>query len=68
MMQFGGNSTPKNESVKIAGFDMDHTLIEPKSNKKFGTGPTDWKFWDNSVKTKLSELHKEGFKIVIFTN
>jgi hypothetical protein len=53
-MQFGGNSTPKNESVKIAGFDMDHTLIEPKSNKKFGTGPTDWKFWDNSVKTKLS--------------
>jgi bifunctional polynucleotide phosphatase/kinase len=67
-MQFGANSSSKNGTVKVAGFDMDGTLIEPKSNKKFGTGPTDWKFWDDSVKTKLSELHKEGFKIVIFTN
>ena len=68
MMQFGANSSPKIDSVKIAGFDMDGTLIEPKSNKKFATGPTDWKFWDDSVKTKLSQLHSEGFQIVIFTN
>lgn len=61
MMQFGANSSPKIVSVKIAGFDMDGTLIEPKSNKKFATGPTDWKFWDDSVKTKLSQLHSEGF-------
>ena len=68
MMQFGANSSSMNKSVKIAGFDMDGTLIEPKSNKKFATGPTDWKLWDDSVKTKLSELHSEGFQIVIFTN
>ncbi len=47
---------------------MDGTLIEPVSNKRFGNGPRDWRFWDPKVKTKLDELHKEGFKVIIFTN
>ena len=68
VMQFGANGVVKGTSVKIASFDMDGTLIEPVSNKRFGNGPRDWRFWDPKVKTKLDELHKEGFKVIIFTN
>eukprot|EP01119_Soliformovum_irregulare_P016081 TRINITY_DN4626_c0_g3_i2.p1 TRINITY_DN4626_c0_g3~~TRINITY_DN4626_c0_g3_i2.p1 ORF type:complete len:668 (+),score=242.75 TRINITY_DN4626_c0_g3_i2:14-2017(+) len=55
-------------SNKVIGFDMDGTLIEPKSGKKFPMGRTDWKWWDDKVPTKLKKLNKEGYKIVIFTN
>eukprot|EP00347_Sterkiella_histriomuscorum_P006646 403351974 len=55
---------------KIASFDLDHTIIKPKSNAKFGQSPTDWVFlYDGSViKDKLHELSKDGYSIVVFTN
>ena len=66
---------PKNQSdikgsTKIASFDMDHTLIKPKGKNKFPKSRTDWKWmWDNNtVPTKLKQLHKNGYQIVIFTN
>jgi len=58
-------------SPKIAAFDMDWTLIFPKSGKKFPTGRNDWKWWPdgtNVVEKKLKELHSEGYRIVILTN
>jgi bifunctional polynucleotide phosphatase/kinase len=43
-------------------------LIEPKSKGKFPNSRSDWKWWHAKVPTKLKELHKDGFKVVIFTN
>ena len=34
---------------------------------RFATGPTDWKFLPKVV-PKLQSIHKDGYKIVIFTN
>jgi bifunctional polynucleotide phosphatase/kinase len=59
-------SAPK--QIRVAGFDMDSTLIKTKSGKTFGTTPTDWVWWHPSVKPKLESLAKEGYKLVIFTN
>eukprot|EP01125_Pyxidicula_operculata_P021644 TRINITY_DN845_c0_g4_i1.p1 TRINITY_DN845_c0_g4~~TRINITY_DN845_c0_g4_i1.p1 ORF type:complete len:419 (+),score=124.86 TRINITY_DN845_c0_g4_i1:858-2114(+) len=55
-------------STKIASFDMDGTLIEPKSGRKFPTGRSDWRWWNDSVPTKLKSLYEQQYKIVIFTN
>ena len=55
-------------SSKVAAFDMDSTLIVPKSGNKFPSGRSDWEWWDNKVPEKLKKLREEGFKIVIFTN
>nr|XP_054763996.1 bifunctional polynucleotide phosphatase/kinase-like [Lytechinus pictus] len=55
-------------SSKVAGFDLDYTLIKPKSGKKWPTGPSDWMLLNDKVEKKLKELHKDGYKIVIISN
>jgi len=65
---FAMDSPDLKGSAKIASFDLDGTLVEPKSGKKFPTGRTDWEWWNEVVPTKLKSLHEDGFKIVIFTN
>jgi bifunctional polynucleotide phosphatase/kinase len=55
-------------SDRVFGFDMDSTLIVTKSGKVFGTSRDDWKWFDASVPRKLAELHKAGYKLVIFSN
>ena len=57
-----------NHSDKIAAFDIDSTIIKPKSGRTFSTGRSDWVFFDNSVPKKLKDLHVSGTKIVFFTN
>jgi len=57
-------------SDKIYGFDMDGTLVNPKSGKKFPSGRNDW-VWildDDVVVEKLKKEHDNGYKIVVFTN
>jgi bifunctional polynucleotide phosphatase/kinase len=55
-------------STKVAAFDMDSTLIQPKSNSKFPTNRADWKWLSPNVPSRLKQLHDSGYKIVIFTN
>ncbi|XP_033117514.1 uncharacterized protein F21D5.5-like [Anneissia japonica] len=55
-------------SSKIAGFDLDYTLIRPKSGKKWPTGPKDWEFMNDEIKPKLKQVQRDGYKVVIFTN
>ncbi|EGR29444.1 sap DNA-binding domain protein [Ichthyophthirius multifiliis] len=55
-------------SDKIASFDMDYTLIKTKSGKKFPQNEHDWILWDQKVKTKLTQLYKDGYLVVIFSN
>lgn len=55
-------------SDKVAGFDIDWTVIKTKSGRKFPTGPKDWEFLYDCVPLKLKELHDSGTKVVFFTN
>ena len=52
---------------KIAGFDLDNTIITTKSGKKFPKDQMDWKWLNTNVKNKLITLSKE-YVIAIFTN
>lgn len=53
---------------KVASFDMDGTLINPKSGAKFPKNRSDWVWFHDSVVPKLRKLHSDGHRIVIFTN
>jgi bifunctional polynucleotide phosphatase/kinase len=55
-------------SKKVAAFDMDDTLVTPKSKAKFASGRNDWRWLFDEVVPKLKEIHKDGWNIVIFTN
>lgn len=54
--------------TKIAGFDIDMTIIKTKSGKTFATGPDDWTWFDKCVPAKLKELNDTGYRVVFFTN
>eukprot|EP00744_Colponema_vietnamica_P006630 GILI01009616.1.p1 GENE.GILI01009616.1~~GILI01009616.1.p1 ORF type:complete len:429 (+),score=143.36 GILI01009616.1:41-1327(+) len=56
------------KAVRVAGFDMDDTLVMSKTGKVFAEGRHDWRFLHPEVAPKLRQLHKDGYRIVIFTN
>jgi bifunctional polynucleotide phosphatase/kinase len=53
---------------KIASFDLDSTLIETKSKKKFAKDASDWKWIYDNVPSKLKQLVSDGYSIVIVSN
>ena len=53
---------------KIAAFDLDYTIIRPKSGKLFPIDKNDWKFLYDSIPSKLLSLYKNDYSIVIITN
>jgi bifunctional polynucleotide phosphatase/kinase len=54
---------------KIAGFDLDYTLIKPKSGKKFPVDSNDWMWLFPEVKDTLIKIAKNDTHIItIFTN
>ena len=55
-------------AYKVAGFDMDYTIIKTKSGKKFPQNKDDWVLLFDNTKAKLADLSKNGYTIVIFTN
>lgn len=55
-------------SKKIAGFDMDGTLIKTKSGKVYPVDTHDWQIAFPNVTQKFKELLTYGFKIVILSN
>ncbi|KAF4143513.1 AAA domain [Phytophthora infestans] len=57
------------DKYKIAGFDLDGTLIVTKSGKKFAKDKNDWKlFHPTLVRDKLAQLAHDGFTLTIFSN
>ncbi|TYZ63300.1 hypothetical protein PybrP1_009089 [[Pythium] brassicae (nom. inval.)] len=63
----GGGGAPSQR--KIAGFDMDGTLIDTKSGKRFAKDASDWKWLHPSrVRAKLQDLVRAGFELVVFSN
>lgn len=55
-------------SAKVVGFDMDDTLVTPKSGAQFAKSRNDWRWLLPEVAPKLKELHSQGYKVVVFTN
>ena len=53
---------------KIAGFDLDHTLIRPKDGRTYPKDKEDWELYVPDLKEYLDSLIFEGFSIVIFSN
>ena len=54
--------------TEVVGFDLDYTLIQPKSGNKFPKNENDIKLWNDAVIPKLKQLNQEGKMIVIFSN
>lgn len=53
---------------RIAAFDLDDTLIAPSIGQKWSRSASGWRWWHNTIPTKLKGLHAEGFKIMILSN
>lgn len=56
------------KNKKIAGFDLDHTLIKPSDGKKFSDTDSDWELYDTSLPGKLVKLVADGYTLVIISN
>lgn len=52
----------------IAAFDLDHTLIRPKSGGTHVSHATDWTWLNPKIKEAITILHETCYRIVIFTN
>jgi len=58
------------QATKVAGFDIDGTIIATKSGKTFAKNENDWKLWAGATVMKpiFAGLVKNGYRIVFFTN
>lgn len=59
---------PKTEYVKLACFDLDYTLIKPKSKNKFAKNKDDWMLMYDNVIDKLQYYATNNYLIVIISN
>jgi bifunctional polynucleotide phosphatase/kinase len=53
---------------KIASFDLDDTLIKPKSGKKFAIDENDWTYKYENVKNVLNNYNNRNYCIIIISN
>ncbi|KAG9245038.1 bifunctional polynucleotide phosphatase/kinase [Calycina marina] len=59
----------QNKRAKVAAFDLDSTLIETASGKKFASGADDWKWWHPCVPETLKKLYNEdGYRVAVISN
>lgn len=60
--------TDAHSTVKVAAFDLDGTIIRPKSGRIRPVDSDDWELWDPIVPSKIQKAREEGFEIKIITN
>uniref|UniRef100_A0A914VYX0 Bifunctional polynucleotide phosphatase/kinase n=1 Tax=Plectus sambesii TaxID=2011161 RepID=A0A914VYX0_9BILA len=53
---------------KVAGFDIDGTIIKTKSGRTFAKDENDWELLFPEIPAKIRQLHEDDYKIVFFTN
>lgn len=54
--------------VVLALYDLDGTLIRPKSGSKFPRGADDWTWWHDDVPRRLRADVAEGRHVVVLSN
>ena len=55
-------------SVKLAIFDVDWTIIKPKSASTFPKDKDDWRWLNSSVPKTINDYFNDGYRIVFWTN
>lgn len=65
VLKYLGGGKP---SDKIASFDYDGTLSNPKSGAKFAKDGKDFKILDPKIPGLIKDYSKKGYRLVIFTN
>ena len=53
---------------KMAAFDYDWTMVNPKDGKTFPTSIEDWQWMYPNVPEKIKQYYEDGYMIVIFSN
>ena len=53
---------------KMASFDYDWTVVNPKDGKTFPSSIDDWEWLYPGVPEKIKKYYEDGYMIVIFTN
>ena len=53
---------------KMASFDYDWTLVNPKDGKTFPTSIDDWQWMYPNVPEKIKQYYEDGYMIVVFSN
>jgi len=53
---------------KMASFDYDWTLVNPKDGKTFPTSIDDWQWMYPSIPEKIKQYYEDGYMIVVFSN
>ncbi|KAL4944251.1 hypothetical protein BDV06DRAFT_187943 [Aspergillus oleicola] len=53
---------------RIATFDFDSTLVSTASGNRFARNSADWKWWHESVPSKLQKLNSDGYYVTIISN
>jgi len=53
---------------KIASFDYDWTIVNPKDGKTFPISIDDWEWIYPSVPEKIKQYYEDGYMIVVFSN
>ena len=53
---------------KMAAFDYDWTIVNPKNGKTFPKSIDDWDWLYPKVPEKIKQYYKDDYMIVIFTN
>jgi bifunctional polynucleotide phosphatase/kinase len=62
------NGSTDSQSIKIAAFDLDDTLITANSGNKWARHANSWKWWDGSVPARLKQLYSDGYIVIIMSN
>lgn len=53
---------------KMASFDYDWTIVNPKDGKTFPSSIDDWEWMYPNIPEKIKQYYEDGYMIVIFTN
>jgi bifunctional polynucleotide phosphatase/kinase len=53
---------------RVAGFDIDGTLIQTKSGKRYPRDENDWVFFNKHVITEIKRLYKDNYRIIFISN
>ena len=53
---------------KMASFDYDWTIVNPKDGKTFPSSIDDWVWLYPGVPEKIKQYYEDGYMIVVFTN
>jgi bifunctional polynucleotide phosphatase/kinase len=61
-----GPSVPR--KIRVIFYDLDGTLIKPKSGSSWPNGRDDWAWWHPSVPARLKREVQEGWHLIVISN